>query len=112
MHCTTVRKALIINYEEHITNIELYGSLLRISKVLLSRRLRFAGHCVRRTDQLVSDLVLWQPTGTLIHGGHVRMTFLRRLLKDTSLSAITELHSIMLEKNDWRSVISGLASVA
>ena len=95
-----LRKVTDTHYSEHVTNETLYRRLPRISDILLERRLRFAGHCVRRKDQLVSNLILWQPVGTFVRGGHARMTFPRRLLNDTGMNNITELHHSMLDRDD------------
>ena len=45
-----------------IKNEILYGALERLSNKIRRRRLHFTGHCLRREDEVVSDLVLWQPT--------------------------------------------------
>ena len=43
-----------------VTNAVLYDKLPRVSKRLLVRKLRFAGHhCQRATDQPISELLFW-----------------------------------------------------
>ena len=106
-----LRKVIDTHYSEHVTNETLYGSLPRISDILLERRLRFAGHCVCRKDQPVSDLVLWQPVGTFVRGENARMTFPRRLLNDTGMNNVTELHHSMLDRYDWKLRIRAAAGV-
>ena len=44
-----------------ITNEMLYAGLPRISTTIRERRLRFSVHCWRRKNEVVSDLVLWEP---------------------------------------------------
>ena len=40
-----LRHALNINWRQHVTNIELYRNLPKISDTIRKRRLRLAGHC-------------------------------------------------------------------
>ena len=51
-----------INWSDHISNKDLYGSLPKLSEKLKQCRLRFAGHCYRHSEEAVSRLVLWTPT--------------------------------------------------
>ena len=46
-----LRAALDIPWTRHITNIELYGNLPKITDTLKERRLRFIGHVWRKTDE-------------------------------------------------------------
>ena len=42
-----LRTVFNVNWKQHITNKELYGSLPKVSEKIRDRRLRFAGHCCR-----------------------------------------------------------------
>ena len=53
---------LNIHWKNKIMNDILYGELERLSNKIRRRVLQFAGHCLRREEDIVSDLVLWQPT--------------------------------------------------
>ena len=33
----------------------------KITEVIKQRRLRLAGHCIRHTDEITHNLVLWKP---------------------------------------------------
>ena len=46
---------------KRITNEVLYTGLPRISTTIRERRNRFRGHCWRSKNEVVSDLVLWEP---------------------------------------------------
>ena len=53
-----LRSALDISWKAHdMSNEQLYGDLLKVSVKIRKRRLQFAGHCVRSSGQVVSDLV-------------------------------------------------------
>ena len=47
---------------QHPTKHQLYGHLLPITKTIQIRRTRHAGHCWRSRDELISDVLLWNPT--------------------------------------------------
>ena len=53
---------LNVSWTDHITNVELYKELPKITDVITTRRLRIAGHCIRHDDEVAHDLILWQPT--------------------------------------------------
>ena len=53
-----LRTALGIHWSQHMTNEDLYGDRPKITDKIRSRRLKFAGHCRRQEDELVSKLVL------------------------------------------------------
>ena len=57
-----LRAALNKSWREHPTNKELYGNIPPISKSILQRRLRFAGHCWRSKEELVAEVLLWKPS--------------------------------------------------
>ena len=44
-----LRKAFNIKWQEHVTNKEVYGKLPLVSSKIKARRMKMAGHCVRRT---------------------------------------------------------------
>jgi hypothetical protein len=100
-----LRKALNVHFSSHTTNEKLYGGLIKPSVRLAERRLRLAGHCFRRTDQPVSDLVLYQPGGKFEPGGHSRMTFLKRIKADSGISDTQELARKMKERETWRQTL-------
>ena len=56
-----IRAVLGITWNEQMTNDELYGDLEKITEVLKVRRLRFIGHMWRRKEELVHQLLMWEP---------------------------------------------------
>ena len=63
-----LRAVLGVSWKEHKTNKELYGNLPKITDTLMIRKLRFIGHCWRRKDEVISELLLWEPK----HGARKR----------------------------------------
>ena len=55
-----LRAALNVSWKDHVTNIDLYGYLPRLSDTIRKRRMRLAGHCVRHSELTASELILWK----------------------------------------------------
>lgn len=87
-----------LNWVDHPTLNEIYNGLPRISSILTSRRLRFAGHCFRTKDEIISDLLLWSPIGPIRSR---KLTFLDTLKRETGLE-IEEIKTAMLDRELWR----------
>ena len=85
-----------LNWVNHPTLEQIYSGLSRISSVLTSRRLRFAGHCFRAKEQAISDLLLWSPIGQIR-----KLTFLDTLKRETGLE-VEEIKTAMLDRDLWR----------
>ena len=49
------------SWRQHPTRHQLYGHLPPITKTIQVRRARHAGHCWRRRDELIRDVLLWTP---------------------------------------------------
>ena len=60
---TTMLRAIVNKpWRQHSTRHQLYGQLPPITKTIQVRRTRHAGHCSRRRDELISDILLWTST--------------------------------------------------
>ena len=63
--------------------------------------LKFAGHCLHRDDEVVSDLVLWEPT----HGTRRRErppeSYIRNLERESGIPA-SEMKVAMMNRDVWR----------
>ena len=57
-----LRVMLNKSWQQHPTRHQLYGHLPLITKTIQARQTRHAGHCWRRKDELISDVLLWTPT--------------------------------------------------
>ena len=56
-----LRAILNKSSRQHPTRHQLYGHLPPITKTIQVRRTRYAGHCWRSRDELISDVLLWTP---------------------------------------------------
>ena len=96
-----LRAALNVSWKEHMTNTELYGKISPISQTIRTQRMRFAGHVWRNKDELVSDVLLWEPTHGRQDPGRPKRTFIDQLADDTGCRP-QELKNAMSNKEDWR----------
>ena len=100
-----LRMALNISWTQHLTNRQLYRNLPPISVKIRKRRLRLAGHCVRHSDEVASDLVLWQPADGQVRRGKPATTYLKVLLDDTGLESAEELRTCMMDRAQWKDLV-------
>ena len=54
-------RAKNLSWKRHPTKSQIYGNLPSVSNVVKSRRVQFAGHCLRASSQVISSLILWKP---------------------------------------------------
>ena len=102
-----LRAVLGVSWKEHKTNKELYGNLPKITDTLMIRRLRFIGHCWRKKDEVISDLLLWEPKHGARKRGRPALTYVDQLQNDTGLS-IVELENIMENRKEWLKLVNGV----
>ena len=74
---------------------------------LMFRRLRFIGHCWRKKDEVISDLLLWEPKHGARKRGRPALTYVDQLQNDTGLS-IAELKNIMENRKEWMKLVNGV----
>ena len=90
-----------VTWQKRIANEVLYAGLPRISTTIRKRRLTFSDHCWRSENEVVSDLVLWEPKhGKRGVGGQV-CTFVDLLQADTEVPRDCLL-AVMGERVLWR----------
>ena len=93
----------IYHWTNKIKNKILYGALERLSNKIRRRRLKFAGHCLRREDEVVSDLVLWQPTHGTRMLGRQPDSYIKTLERDTGLRE-NDIRADMMNRDVWKSI--------
>ncbi len=98
-----LRSALDVGWQSHTSNKELYGDLPRVSDKIKKRRLQFAGHCLRSSGQVVSDLVLWTPMHGKRSVGRPTRTYVDLLCQDTGQTP-AELKTCMEDRRVWRAI--------
>lgn len=100
-----LRKVLNVSWKQHITNIELYGELPKLTHKIRRRRKRFAGHCLRSKDEPISKLVLWTPRHGTRRRGRPPITYIDTLCMDTGFEP-SELRLAMQDRTTWRTVVT------
>lgn len=96
-----LRAILNIHWSTHPTIAQLYGNLPRISATLKERRTKFAGHCYRSTEEVVSDLILWTPRHGTSKTGRPYKTYIKQLMEDTDCH-LEDLPKVMKDRELWR----------
>ena len=85
-------------WRQHSTNHQLYGHLPPITKTIKARRIRHAGHCWRSRDELISHLLLMNPS----HGrAKPPRTYGQQLCENTECSP-EDLPKAMNDREEWR----------
>ena len=77
-----------------MTNRELYNNIPRITSSIREQRRRFAGHCWRSTNELVSDMLLCTPKHGQRSRGRPAKTFVDQMVEDTECE-VEELINLM-----------------
>ena len=110
-----LRYALGIKWQDRVKNVDLYGTLPKVSIRLRERRLAFAGHCWRSSQsaqQPVSDLLFWSVPNGVQKKGNFK-TYVHVLLKDYTgerkkvikkhyPAAVAQLKNAMEDRGQWR----------
>ena len=81
-----LRAILNKSWRQHPTSHQLYGHLPPITKTIQVRRTRYAGHCWRSKDELISDVLLWTPAYGQAKVGRPAWTYIQQLCEDTGCS--------------------------
>ena len=102
-----LEKVKITNKRNQKTNKELYSNLPKIIDTLMIRRPQFIGHCWRKKDEVISDLLLWEPKHNTRKRGRPATTYVDQLRNDTGLS-IAELKSILGNQKEWMKLVNGV----
>ena len=89
------------SWQQHPTRHQLYGHLPPITKTIQARRTRHAGHCWRSKDEIVSDVLLWNPAYGQSKAGRPARTYTQQLCDDTGCNS-EDLPEAMNDKETWR----------
>ena len=92
-----LRAILNKSWQQHPTRHQLYGHLPPITKTIQVRRTRHSGHCWRSRDELISDVLLWNPTYGRAKAGRPARTYIQQLYEDTGYSPEYVPEAV----NDW-----------
>ena len=84
---TRMQRAILNkSWRQNPTRHQLYGHLPPFTKTIQVRRTRYAGHCWRSRDELISDVLLWTPTYGRAKAGRPARTYIQQLCEDTGCS--------------------------
>ena len=72
-----------------------------ITKTIQVRRTRYAGHCWRSKDELISDVLLWTPTYGQAKAGRPAPTYIQQLWEDTGCNP-EDLPEAINNREKWR----------
>ena len=96
-----LRAVLNISWKKHPTKQRLYGHLPPITDVINERRTRFAGHCWRSKDEIISDVLLWTPKHGHTRVGRPYKTYIKQICEDIGCQP-EYLPRAMEDRADWR----------
>ena len=99
-----LRAILNKSWRKHPTRHQLYSHLPPITKTIQVRRARHAGHCWRSKDELVSDVLLWNPTYGQAKAGRPAQTYIQQLCEDTGCNP-EDLLEAMNDREKWREMV-------
>ena len=74
-----LRRAQNLSWKNHRILEQIYRSIPKIPERLAQRRARFAGHCFRAKDEVISDLILWKASTSR------KMTYPDIISRDTGI---------------------------
>ena len=87
----------------------IYGKLPRVSTLVKSRRVQFAGHCIRTDSEIISSLLFWKPTSD--HTRSRKLSFPDVISRDTGIRT-QDLGTAMKDREVWRSIVDSMLSTA
>ena len=96
-----LRAILNKSWRQHPTRHQLYGYQPPITKTNQVRRTRCAGHCWRNRDELINDVLLWNPTYGRAKAGRPARTYIQQLCEDTGCSP-EDLPEAMNDREKWQ----------
>ena len=96
-----LRAILNKSWQQHPTRHQLYGHLPSITKTIQPRRTKYAGHCWRSKDEIVSDVLLWTPAYGQSKAGRPARTYIQQLCDDTGCNP-EDLPEAMNDRETWR----------
>ena len=95
-----LRAILNKSWQQHPTRRQLYGHLPPVTKTIRARRTKHAGHCWRRKDEIVSDVLLWTPAYGQSKAGRPARTYIQQLCDDTGCNP-EDLPEAMNNRETW-----------
>ena len=76
-----------------------------ISETIRDRKLRFAGHCYQAKTELVSDMIIWQPTHGRRSHSRPAKTYFDQLTEDNDCDPET-LPVLLTDRDNWKESVA------
>ena len=96
-----LRAILDKSWRQHPAKQHLYGHIPPIMKTIKVRRTRHLGHSWRSRDELISDILLWNPSNGRARAGGPARTYIQQLCVDTGCSP-QDLPEAIDDREEWR----------
>ena len=96
-----LRAILNKSWRQHPTKQLLYGHLPPITKTIQVRRIRHAGNCWRSRDELIRDVLLWNPSHGRAKARRTARTYIQQPCDDTGCSP-EDLPDGVNDRKGWR----------
>ena len=96
-----------LSWKHHPTKHQIYGSLPPVSSIVQSKRVQFAGHCLRASSEIISPVVLYKSHS--IGRRSRKLNYVDTIKRDTGLLE-EDLKTSMLDRECWRKVVKSLVS--
>ena len=90
--------ALNVDWREHRTDKEVFGSLSRVSWIIQARRMRLAGNIQRHDNLAAHQLLLWEPSHGTRGRGRPPLSFVDNLRSDTGLKNTGEIKKLIADR--------------
>ena len=97
------------SWRQHPTKQQLYSHLPPIMKTIKIRWTRHAGHCWRSRDELISDVLLWNPSHEQVKAGCSARTYIQQLCADTGCR-LEDLPEAMGDWEAWRKRVRNICA--
>ena len=98
-------RAQNLSWKRHPTISEIYNQLPRVSCLVKSRRVQFAGHCYRADGEVISSLLLWRPDYGQKRGRS--LSFPDVISRDTGIRT-EDLGTVMEDRNFWSGFVQSV----
>ena len=109
--CSRLQAILNKSWHQHPTRHQLYSHLPPIMKTIQVKRTRYAGHCWRSRDKLISDVLLWTPTYGWAKAGRPARTYIQQLCEDMGCSP-EDLPGAMNNRGKWREEVRDIRATS
>ena len=102
-------RAQNLSWKRHPTISEIYNQLPRVSCLVKSRRVQFAGHCYRADGEVISSLLLWRADYGQRRGRS--LSFPDVISRDTDIRT-EDLGTAMQDMNFWSGFVQSMIATA